>query len=100
MKLVNMHDLPAGRQAQNRSMSYCVYAIQSIAKNYLYVGISDNPERRILQHNRGYNRTTKPYVPFKVVMVEICNDRKHARARECYWKSGTGREQLKKIKPE
>lgn len=34
---------------------YFVYAIKSISHNYIYVGISDNPERRINYHNNGYN---------------------------------------------
>gem|GEM_PF-1672610 len=40
MKLVNMHDLSADRQAQNRNNSmYYVYVITSSICNYRYTGI-------------------------------------------------------------
>jgi putative endonuclease len=74
-----------------------VYAISSISRNYIYVGITSNLKLRIRQHNKGYERTTKPYGPFKLIYFEVCESRKDARIREKYWKSGVGKEQLKKI---
>jgi putative endonuclease len=78
-------------------MQYFVYIISSINRNYIYIGISDNPERRIAQHNLGYNRTTKPYSPFQVVKIEKFNNRAEARKREKYLKSGCGKELIKQI---
>ena len=77
---------------------YYVYSMLSLTKNYIYVGISDNPERRIKQHNLGYNKTTKPYKPFSVLMIEKYKTRTEARVREKYLKSGIGKEFLKTIK--
>ncbi|MDO8667697.1 MAG: GIY-YIG nuclease family protein [bacterium] len=77
---------------------YYTYSIKSINLNYIYTGISDNPERRIVQHNKGYNRTTRPYKPFKIILIERFENRSIARQREKYLKSGIGREYLKKIK--
>ncbi|MFH1946604.1 MAG: GIY-YIG nuclease family protein [Candidatus Magasanikbacteria bacterium] len=77
---------------------YFIYVISSLVKNYIYVGISDNPERRIEQHNKGYNRTTKPYTPFKVLLIEEYPTRDEARKREKVLKSGFGKEFLKNIK--
>ncbi len=74
---------------------YYVYAISSVNRNYIYVGMSNNVERRVSQHNKGYEKTTKPYVPFKLIFKEICSSRIEARKREKYWKSGTGKEKLK-----
>ncbi|MFH1207091.1 MAG: GIY-YIG nuclease family protein [Patescibacteria group bacterium] len=96
-ELVDTHDLPAGRQAQNHVMYY-TYAIKSLKFNYIYTGISDNPIRRISQHNKGYNRTTKPYIPFKIILLEKYKNRKEAREREIYLKSGAGKEYLKNLK--
>ena len=76
---------------------YFVYAIYSLNKNYIYVGISDNPARRIEQHNNGYNKTTRPYLPFKILILEKFNLRKEAREREKYLKSGSGKEYLKTL---
>jgi putative endonuclease len=93
-ELVDAYDLPAGRQAQNR-MVYFVYTIVSTKVKYIYVGISDNPARRIEQHNKGYSRTTKPYIPFKTILIEKFPSRTEARKREKYLKSGCGKEYLK-----
>ena len=76
---------------------YYTYAIKSLSANYIYVGISDNPERRISQHNKGYNRTTKPYIPYKILLIEEYDDRQLARKREKYLKSGIGKEYLKNL---
>jgi putative endonuclease len=54
---------------------YYVYAISSLSRNYIYVGISNNPDRRITQHNKGYNKTTKPYAPFKRILLEAYQTR-------------------------
>jgi len=100
VKLVDTHDLPAGRQAQNNlgCNMYFTYAISSLVKSYIYVGISDNPKRRIEQHNKGYNRTTKPHRPFKILLIEKYTTREEARKREKTLKSGFGKEYLKNIK--
>ncbi len=50
-----------------------------------------------MQHNKGYNKTTKPYKPFNIILIEQFVDRVMARQREKYLKSGIGREYLKKI---
>lgn len=74
-----------------------VYAIKSISRNYLYIGLTNNFERRFKQHNEGQNRTTKPYAPFILVLKEIFPDRIKAREREKYLKSGIGKEYLKSL---
>ena len=43
---------------------FTVYAIYSDTRNYLYVGLTNNLERRLHEHFQGYNKTTKPYRPF------------------------------------
>jgi len=79
---------------------FFVYAINSLVKNYIYVGLSENADRRIAEHNAGSERTTKPYVPFDVLVVEKFSTRPEARQREKYLKSGCGKEYLKKIRAE
>ncbi|MDF1612161.1 GIY-YIG nuclease family protein [Stygiobacter electus] len=77
---------------------YYVYIISSTIRNYTYIGITNSLERRINQHNSGYNKTTKPYRPFKLIYFEELKDRKEARVREKYFKSGVGREKIKLLK--
>ena len=38
---------------------YYVYATSSLERNYIYVGLKDNLERRFLEHNNGKNKITK-----------------------------------------
>jgi len=75
---------------------YYVYAIKSLKKNWLYVGITDNLERRLNQHNKGQNRSTKPYVPFELVYFEEVLNRESAREREKYLKTASGKRWLRK----
>ena len=53
-------------------MEFYVYAISSISRNYIYVGLTSNVEERIKRHNLGYEQTTKPYKPFLLIYSEVC----------------------------
>ncbi|HET6273340.1 MAG TPA: GIY-YIG nuclease family protein [Bacteroidota bacterium] len=74
-----------------------VYALRSLARNYIYVGLTSDLERRFKQHNDGKERTTRPYRPFRLILSEGFVTRAEARHREMYLKSGSGKEFLKKI---
>jgi putative endonuclease len=63
----------------------------------MYVGMTSDLERRVSDHNSGYNKTTKPYKPFDIVLVEEYSTRILARQREKYLKSGIGKEYLKSL---
>lgn len=76
---------------------YYVYAIKSIKDGRIYVGLSSNIERRILEHNSGYVFSTKGFRPWKLIYKEEAINRKEARIREKYFKSGFGKELLKSI---
>ena len=76
---------------------FYVYCLQSLSRNYLYVGLTDNIERRFIEHQIGKNKTTKPYRPFKLLLVEEFTSRLDARRREKYLKSGIGKEYLKAL---
>lgn len=77
---------------------YFTYVISSLNKKYIYVGISNNVNRRLNEHNIGYNKTTKPYRPFEIILIEEFKTRKEARTMEKYLKSGCGKEFLKTLK--
>ena len=76
---------------------FTVYAVRSKSRNYIYIGLTNNLDRRLNQHNKGYNRTTKPYRPFELIYTKEFPDRIQARAHEKYLKSTKGREALKKL---
>ena len=77
---------------------YYVYAISSLCRNYIYVGLTDNVARRLEQHNKGYNRSTKPYAPYELLFTQVCVDRAEARRLEKYYKSGCGKEYLYRLR--
>lgn len=77
---------------------YYGYTIKSLTRIYIYVGLTDNIERRIEQHNKGQNRSTKAYKPFKLIYTEAFKTRKEAREKEIYLNSGIGKEFLKTLK--
>lgn len=74
---------------------FFVYALRSLSRNYIYVGLTDNVDRRFEEHQSGKNKTTKSYRPFVLLRVENFNTRIEAREREKYLKSGIGKEFLK-----
>ena len=76
---------------------YSVYAIKSTKKNYIYVWLTNNLERRISEHNMGKERTTKPNIPFILIYSEKFKTRTEARIREKYLKSGCGKEFLRSL---
>ncbi|MFD1094707.1 GIY-YIG nuclease family protein [Salegentibacter chungangensis] len=75
-----------------------MYAISSLEHNYIYVGLTSDLKARIERHNSGKEKTTRFYRPFELIFSEICSTRVQARTREKYWKSGTGKEQLRHIR--
>jgi len=99
-RVAKLADLPAGRQARDVSGIvdvYYVYAISSTTKKYIYVGQTNNLERRVRQHQSGKEKTTRDYRPFKVILTEKHLNRVDARVREKYYKSGSGKERLKEL---
>jgi len=76
---------------------FYVYVIYSQIKNVLYKGLTSNLERRLREHNEGYNQSTKPGSPWKLIYREKFKTRKEARQKEKYFKSGIGREFLRKM---
>ncbi len=72
-----------------------VYVIKSKVANRLYVGMSENVEKRLIEHNKGITQSTKPYRPWDLVFFEELNNRMEARQREKYLKSGVGKEFIK-----
>ena len=78
-------------------MNYYVYILRSKKDSGFYVGMTKNLEDRLGRHNSGRESSTKARIPFEVVLIEEVPDRKTARIREKYWKSGSGREKIRKI---
>ena len=78
---------------------FYIYAISSLARNYIYVGMTKDLESRISRHNQGREKTTRAYRPFELIFSESLDvERSEARKRELYWKSGIGKVKLRQIR--
>ena len=62
-----------------------------------YVGVTDDIDRRLREHNSGKHLYTKRYMPWKLIYSEELASIDEARKREKYYKSTTGRRALKKL---
>ena len=68
------------------------------ADDRLYIGSTRDINKRIQTHNNGKVKTTKSRRPVELIYKEEMLTYTEARKRELYFKSGSGRDWLKKIK--
>ncbi|KKQ37601.1 MAG: GIY-YIG catalytic domain protein [Candidatus Roizmanbacteria bacterium GW2011_GWA2_37_7] len=80
---------------------FCVYALYNKDNNKIYIGATDNLERRIIEHNqkRGNHFTAKYSGEWKLIYSEITSTRKESLKREKQLKSYRGRQHIKKFIP-
>ena len=74
-----------------------VYSLYSYKSDIIYVGMSQDPEKRLLEHNNGKTRSTKAHIPWVKFFQEEIGERGKAREREKYYKSASGKKKLKKL---
>ncbi len=48
-----------------------VYVNSSLIKNYIYVGQSNHVIQRFHENNKGFEKTTRPYLPFLLIYSKI-----------------------------
>ena len=70
---------------------YYVYVLYSAGFERQYVGMSDELDRRLVEHNSGKNQSTKAFKPWSLIHKEPFGSREEARVREKYLKSAAGR---------
>ena len=74
---------------------YYVYVLRNLVKNYIYIGYSENLRKRLESHNRGENKSTKPYIPLELIHYEAYKNMTDAKRREMYLKTNRGKTTLK-----
>ena len=74
---------------------FFVYVLKSEKHYRFYVGMTQNLDKRIQEHNSGKTKSTKGFKPWNLFFFEEFDSRKEARNREKYLKSGIGREFIK-----
>lgn len=76
---------------------YIVYILKSLKSSKNYVGYTAKRiNERLQEHNKGLNKWTKTYRPFKLVYYETYVCKTDAIRRERFFKSGQGKK-LKKL---
>ncbi len=79
-------------------MCYYVYILRSLKDQRNYVGITQNVEIRLKQHNWGKVRSTKSRRPLKLIVLEKYSTKTEALKREKYLKSYKGWKDRQKYK--
>ncbi|WP_405247333.1 GIY-YIG nuclease family protein [Cellulophaga sp. Asnod2-G02] len=78
-------------------MKYYVYVLESEKDKRWYKGHTVDIDKRIIEHNTGKTKSTKGFIPWRLVYFEVFETREEAILGEKYFKTGNGREFLKKI---
>ncbi|OGH08355.1 MAG: hypothetical protein A2152_02090 [Candidatus Levybacteria bacterium RBG_16_35_6] len=76
---------------------YYVYVLKSINKNFIYVGITNELKRRLMEHNNKGELSTKHYAPFELIFYEAYRNKKDAKRREEYFKTTKGKVTLRQM---
>ena len=75
---------------------YYNYVLQSLKDGNLYTGYTNDLKKRINTHNKGLNKYTKKYMPWKLIYYEASLNEADARRREGYLKTSKGRSLMKR----
>ena len=78
-------------------LMWFVYVLQSEVAPRRYIGITTDLQKRLASHNRGATKSTKAWVPWKLVYSETYVCKREAAEKEKFLKSGVGREYLDSI---
>ena len=78
-------------------MSYVVYILLSEKDQKRYIGSTSDLVRRLREHDSGLVKSTRYRRPLTLVYKEEYQSKQEAQKREKFFKTGRGREHLKKI---
>ena len=67
--------------------AYHVYILWSSRARCFYIGISENPQRRLAQHNNATRGWTARHAPWQLVYSERCENFSLAKGRESQLKA-------------
>ena len=76
---------------------YYVYVLRSMKDKRLYIGCTNNLQRRLREHNSGLNSSTRYRIPFKLIYYEAYVNKEDAFAREKILKSKWGNRFLQRV---
>jgi predicted GIY-YIG superfamily endonuclease len=67
--------------------AYYVYVLWSPRARRFYIGLSENPHRRLAQHNEGGRGWTARHAPWQLVYSQCCENYSLARRHEAQLKA-------------
>ena len=73
-----------------------VYILESIDQQHWYIGLTNDLDRRMTEHNSGKSSHTSKFVSWKLKTYIAFHDRSRAEEFEQYLKSHSGRAFTKK----
>ena len=76
---------------------YYTYILISKNCQKTYTGCTKNIKQRIEEHNGGKVKSSRPYIPYEFLYIEELESFKDARTRERYYKSTSGRREIKRL---
>jgi putative endonuclease len=76
---------------------FYIYILKSINSNHYYIGHTSKLQERLSNHNSGLVKSTKKYLPWKIVYTETFRTKSEAYKRELQIKSYKGGNAFKKL---
>ena len=76
-------------------MMWFVYVLKSIDHPFIYIGSTNDVERRLEEHNEGLNQSTKHCAPYELEAFVAVKTEAKARKLEKYFKTGSGKSILR-----
>jgi putative endonuclease len=75
---------------------FFVYILEAKESKRFYIGQTENLEERVNRHNKGYNLSTRPYIPWILKWWKDCDTRSEAIKLERKLKGIKKRDRLEK----
>ena len=77
-------------------MFHYIYLLQSKINRELYTGYTADLKKRLVEHNKGLNKSTNKARPWELIYFEGCKNKEDAIRREKYLKTSQGRRLLRR----
>ncbi len=90
-------NIKPGSENSTAIMFWYVYVLENSRTKNLYIGYTNDLRKRLKEHNRGLNFSTKPYRPWQVIHYEAYLNKEDAKRRENYLKTNQGSRLLKRM---
>ncbi|MBX9893306.1 MAG: GIY-YIG nuclease family protein [Chitinophagaceae bacterium] len=71
-----------------------MYVIKSTTHEFMYIGSTNDIDRRLYEHNSGFSIVTKAYRPYSLITYVAVQTEAQARRLEKYFKTGSGKSVL------